>query len=118
MGHVYTEVGLKGTKAEKKVLMLVDTGASRTILPYKLASEVGVNLTGFREEVSYGDGHKRKLELANIPLSILGRRRIDTIWLDEIPEPILGVETLEGLGLKVNPREERIEPSRSWVARA
>jgi predicted aspartyl protease len=116
--HIYTEVELKGTKAEKKVRMLVDTGASRTILPYELALEVGVNPTGFREEVSYGDGHKRELELVIIPLSILGRRMVDMVWLDEIPEPILGLETLEWLGLKVNPKKGEVEPYTSWIARA
>jgi len=118
MGHVYAEVELKGTKVEKKVRMFVDTGATRTILPLKLAHEIGVRRQDYYQEVSYGDGHLKKLEVATVPLKILAREAISFVWLDEIPEPILGVETLEGLGLKINPREERIEPSRSWVARA
>jgi hypothetical protein len=34
MGHIYIEVELKGTKAERKIKMFVDTGATRTNLDY------------------------------------------------------------------------------------
>jgi len=60
----------------------------------------------------------RGLELAYVPLKVLDRESVDWVLLDNIKEPILGVETLELLGLKVDPQSERIERSREWVARA
>ncbi len=53
-----------------------------------------------------------------MPLKVLDRESVDWVLLDNIKEPILGVETLELLGLKVDPQSERIERSREWVARA
>ena len=119
MGHIYAEVEIKGTKAEKKVRMFVDTGATRTIIPYSLAEEAGTLYKfSYRREVEYGDGNMRELEIAAMKLRAMERETEDIVYLDNIREPILGVETLELLGLKVNPQSERIEPSREWVARA
>jgi len=60
----------------------------------------------------------RELELTYVPLKVFDRESVDWVLPDNIKEPILGVETLEDLGLKVDPQSERIEPSREWVARA
>jgi clan AA aspartic protease len=118
VGHVYAEVELKGTKAEKEVRMFVDTGATRTIIPYEIAEEIGVQKTPYHDKVEYGDGNIRELEVATLKLKIARREATDIVYLDDIKEPILGVYTLETLGLKVNPQSGEIEPSRSWVARA
>jgi predicted aspartyl protease len=40
-----------------------------------------------------------------------------TILIGEVAEPILGVETLEALGLTVDPRKQRLIPSRAYAVR-
>jgi clan AA aspartic protease len=115
--HVYTEVELKGVKAEKKVRMFVDTGATRTVIPYKLASEIGSTASGMKERVKYADGDIREVDTANAGIKVLDREIVELILLDDVEEPILGVYTLEALGLKVDPEKGKIEPSRSWTIR-
>lgn len=40
-----------------------------------------------------------------------------TILVGRVDEPILGVETLEALGLVVDPRRKRLSPSRPYTVR-
>ena len=47
----------------------------------------------------------------------LSAERTATLLVGEVAEPILGVETLEGLGLTVDPRRRRLAPSRHYAVR-
>jgi predicted aspartyl protease len=98
--------------------MFPDTGATGTIIPYRVAEEVGFAKPAHHMTVEYGDGHRKELEAASIVIRIGGRETVDTILLSDVGEPVLGVFTLEVLGFKVNPESGKIEPSRSWIARA
>ena len=40
-----------------------------------------------------------------------------TLLVGDVADPILGVETLEVLGLKVDPGREKVIPSRGYAAR-
>ena len=115
--HVYTEVELKGTRKEKKVSMFVDTGATRTVIPYKLAEEVGSLASGIKAKAKYANGNIREVDTASVVIKVLDRETPELILLDDVEEPILGVYTLEALGLKVDPEEGKIEPSRNWTIR-
>jgi clan AA aspartic protease len=115
--HIYCEVELKGMKAVKKVRMFVDTGATRTVIPHKLASEIGSLASGMKAKVKYADGDTREVDTANVIIKVLDRETPELILLDDVEEPILGVYTLEALGLKVDPKEGKIEPSRNWTIR-
>jgi clan AA aspartic protease len=119
MAHIYADVELIGTKLSEKVKMFVDTGSTRTIIPYSIAEQVGIFYKfPYRREVQYGDGNVRQLEMATIKLRVMEREIEDIVYLDQIAEPILGVETLELLGLRVDPGRGEIQPSRSWITRA
>jgi len=118
VGHVYVEGLLKGLKAERKVKIFVDTGSTFTILPYRMADEIGVQKAPWRERVSLADGSVKDFETAFTCLKILGRETVAKVLLSDVEEPALGVETLETLGLRVDPVTGRVEPSRSWKARA
>jgi len=104
--------------AEKTAKVFVDTGSTFSIIPAKLGEELGVQRAPWREKVSLADGSVKELEVAFMYLEVLGRGTVAKVLLSEVDEPALGVETLETLGLKVDPVAGKVEPSRSWKARA
>jgi predicted aspartyl protease len=46
-----------------------------------------------------------------------GREAPTTVLVGRVEEPILGVETLEALGLAVDPAKKRLSPSRPYAVR-
>jgi predicted aspartyl protease len=46
-----------------------------------------------------------------------GRETPTTVLVGDVDEPILGVETLEALGLVVDPARKRLAPSRGYGVR-
>ena len=50
-------------------------------------------------------------------IQIDGREAPATVLVGDVDEPILGVETLEALGLVVDPRKKRLSPSRPYAVR-
>src|SRR3989442_673947 len=95
---------------------LVDTGATHSIVPPALARKVGAPTLPQRFEVSLADGGRRRLKACSMSVSVAGRTGPTIALLLPGSDPLLGVETLEALGLKVNPEGRRLEPSRSQTA--
>ena len=95
---------------------LVDTGATYTIIPPALAREVGASTLPQKFEVSLADGTRRRLRACSIGVTVAGRSGPTTAMLLPGWEPLLGVETLEALGLKVNPEKGCLEPTRAQTA--
>ena len=118
MGHVYVEALLRGLKAESRQRMFVDTGSTFSLLPRKAAEELGVQTAAWKESVILADGSARQFDVGWGYLEIQGRGTVAKILLSDVDEPVLGTETLETLGLKVDPVAGRVEPSRAWAARA
>ncbi|MBC7104648.1 MAG: clan AA aspartic protease [Firmicutes bacterium] len=115
MGHVFAEVWLKGRKGAEKVTMLVDTGATLSALPRELADRIGVPTLG-PVRARLADGRELDVEAGVVHVTINGREAPTTVLiLGE--EPLLGVETLETLGLKVNPHTGELEPARAFTLR-
>ena len=96
--------------------MLVDTGATFTIIAPALARRIGAATLARRFRVSLADGSTRKLRACAIGIRIGRREGPTTALLLDGDEPLLGAETLETLGLKVDPRTRRVEPSRAHGA--
>jgi len=118
LGHIYVESILRGVSGEKKAKLFVDTGSTFSIIPENFGEELGVQKAPWREKVSLADGGVREFDVGFIHLEVLGRDTVAKVLLSEVDEPALGVETLETLGLRVDPVVGRVEPSRSWKARA
>jgi len=118
MGHVYVEALLRGLRGERKVSIFVDTGSTFSIMPYEMAEEIGVQKAPWREKVSLADGSIKEFETGFTYLQTLGRETVAKILLSDVEELALGVETLETLGLRVDPDTGKVEPSRGWKARA
>ena len=113
MGHIYADIVVKGNKATAKLTrVLVDTGATYTVLPQQVLDEVGA--WGPMHEVEVGLGDNRK---------ITGKAYGVVIGIEDVEAPtisiafegsqtVIGVETLESLGLKLDPSTGRMETVR------
>ena len=89
----------------------VDTGAAYTTLPGRLLRELGVQRVGQRRFL-LADGRRIYLDFGEARASIDGES-VTTIVVfgeDDAP-PLLGAYTLEGLGLAVDPGEQRLVPA-------
>jgi clan AA aspartic protease len=96
--------------------MLVDTGATFSVIPRRLARELGV---GPRRSVTVrlADGRRLRVGADVAVVRIDGREAPTTVLIGDVDEPILGVEALEALGLVVDPRRKRLSPSRPYAVR-
>ncbi len=116
MGHIHQRVKLSADKVVT-VRMLVDTGATFSVIPETLARAVGIKRLRRSATVTLADGRRVKLDAGTAIFRIGGREAPATILVGDVVEPILGVETLEALGLTVDPRKQRLAPSRGYAVR-
>ena len=116
MGHVRQQVELTGEKPVK-VRMLVDTGATFSIIPEALAEAIGIKPRGRPYKVTLADGRRVKCASGILNYRIGKREAPGVILIGDVAEPLLGVETLEALGLAVDPRRERLTPTRGYTVR-
>jgi aspartyl protease family protein len=112
VGHVYAEARVFWRRS-KTVRFLVDTGATYAIVPPSLARAVGVPPARTTFTVKLADGATHRLRACTMGIELCGREAPMTALLLPKAEPLLGVETLEGLGLRVNPSSGKLEPTRA-----
>jgi clan AA aspartic protease len=117
MGHIHQRVELSAEKA-LIVSMLVDTGATFSVIPEALAEAVGIRRLRRPFTVTLADGRRVKLAAGTARFRIGDREAPATILVGDVAEPILGVQTLEALGLTVDSRNRRLAPSRQYAVRA
>lgn len=116
MGHTFVNAYIEGKKKGEEVKMLADTGATFTIIPKDLAERLAVPKLRM-EKVKLANGLEMEAEAELVHVKIKEREAPTTVLIMDCEEPLLGVETLESLGLKVNPETEKLEPTRSFVLR-
>ena len=116
MGHIHQEVRVRAERA-MTIRMLVDTGATFSVVPRRLARALGIRRG--RRSVSVRLADERRVRLgADVPIiRIDGREAPATLLVGDVDEPILGVEALEALGLVVDPQKKRLSPSRPYAVR-
>ena len=112
VGHFHVKAQIEARR-RATVEFLVDTGATHTIIPPALAKAIGAPLLPQRFTIALADGRRRRLQACSLGLSVAGRTGPTIALLLPGGEPLLGVEALEALGLKVNPLRRRLEPSRA-----
>jgi clan AA aspartic protease len=116
MGHVYQRVKLSAV-GEEELTLMVDTGATYSLVSPALADRLGVARLPGRLPVTLADGREIQAELGQVRVEIEGRMGATTAIIAECSEPLLGVEALEVLGLAVDPTTGTLVPTRSWTAR-
>lgn len=117
MGITYIEGKVRGpTGKEEQVRFLVDSGATYTLLPEKVWKTI--ELSPIREHIfTLADGRTiyRKVSECYIILPY-GEAHTPVILGEADDEALLGIVTLEILGLIFNPFKRRLEPMRMVLA--
>lgn len=107
MGHVYADITITNMDDPSKALeanALVDTGATFSVLPIALARELAIEATDTTTvETAAGP---LEMELGWAIIEVGDRRTPSPVLIAEHAEHVLlGVVTLEILGLGVDPRK-------------
>jgi len=92
--------------------ILVDTGASYTVLPTELVERVGALKTPYTVDLELGDGRTIKASVYVASIRVEDREGPAIIASFRGAKQVLGIQTLEALGLKVDPRLGKLEPTR------
>lgn len=114
MGFVRVK-GLIGRSAEelREVEFLADSGSFFTLLPPELARSLGI-LPSVTARVVLADRRMVTIGTAMAYLKLGDREGAVPVGLLEVPMPLLGVSALEALGLKVDPVDGTLEPTRPF----
>jgi clan AA aspartic protease len=106
----------RGGNKSVSVKMLVDSGATYTVLPefvwkrLKLRAQETI-------ELSLADGTSVVRGIAEARFSFEGKERTSPVILGIADDlPLLGVVTLENLGLMLNPLKRQLVPIRALLA--
>ena len=115
MGFTQIKVGLESissAKVRREVELLVDTGALYSIVPAKVLRELGVEP---REKLNFelADGRTIERAVGEARFFYDGRTAVSSIIFgEESDAAVLGVVTLEEMGLEVDPIRHQIRPTR------
>jgi predicted aspartyl protease len=112
MGITYIEGTVTGPDGARKLEFLVDSGATYTQLPYDVWQAIGLSP---KRSLSFvlADGSRieRQISECHIALSV-GEGHSPVILGEPGDDALLGVVTLENLGLVFNPFNRSLQPMR------
>lgn len=108
MGYLYCDIVIEGER-KKVIRALVDTGASYIMLNPKTISDLELTPTGYDVELTLADKRKVKTRLFVAEVEVEGRRGPVLVAELDVPTPLLGIFTLETLGLRPNPLTGNLE---------
>ena len=104
MGHIWVDVRIGSEDASKIIdtRALADTGATLTVIPRQIASQLGLGPKG-RPRVERGAGII-ELERSNAYIEIMGKSEVVPVIIsDTVDKVLIAVTTLEVLELEVDP---------------
>ena len=116
MGHVFQKVTLSA-EHERDVAMLVDTGATYSLISPDLADQLGVVRFPRKETVRLANGQQVEADIGLVRVQVGDRAAATPALIAECDEPLLGVEALEALGLSVDPGTGDLKPTRGYAVR-
>jgi len=109
MGHIIVKVKISNIQKTKlkEVDGVVDTGATLSVIPEKLAKELGINITG-ESRVETGAG-LIKVKKGEAYIAVEGKEELQPVIIsDFIDKVLIGATTLQVLALKVDPINEKL----------
>jgi predicted aspartyl protease len=113
MGHLHTDMTVRGSKAVVELKnVLIDTGATYTVLPEEILEEVGAGRIPTEVEIELGNGEKVKARAYGVAITIEDVEAPSISITFEGAQTVIGVETLESIGLKLDPTTGRLEFTR------
>ncbi|RSN68215.1 aspartyl protease [Candidatus Korarchaeum cryptofilum] len=103
MDHIWVKVRIGRPDGTKYVDTdaLVDTGATLTVIPRSLASELDLQVTG-KTYVETAAGRIEQ-DRSRAFIEIEGRSEIVPVLVSDVDKVLIGVTMLEVLGLRVDP---------------
>ena len=106
----------RSSRASQKIEFLVDSGAVYSLAPGTVLRKLG--LRPYRTETfTLADGTKVKRKVGDAYFEINGSRGpAKVIFGEKGDEPLLGVTTLESLGLVLDPFKRELRPMRLLLA--
>ena len=116
MGLVRKKIRLMSETRQLEVEALIDTGTNRLIIPREIAEKLNIKPM-FKVKVELADGSIKEVEVGPILVEIMGRSAPDWAIIVERGEVCVGAETLETLGLAVDPATGEIYPTRRFIWR-
>lgn len=106
--HQAIEISLTPGGPYRALEALVDTGATYTWIPENVLREMGAE-PEFEMPFVFADGRRVNKQVTTIRARVDGRERYTPcIWGDPDTTPLLGVVTLEEMGLGVDPVNRRL----------
>ncbi|MEA1904589.1 MAG: hypothetical protein U9M97_01750 [Candidatus Hadarchaeota archaeon] len=113
MGHISVDISAVSTKGKRDVKgLIIDTGATYTVLSRDVLEAVGALKLPRKFPLKLGDGRSVEAEVYSLWLE-LGDGEGPVIALTfEGAQQVIGVQTLESLGLKVNSITGELEETR------
>jgi len=113
MGHIYTDITVRGNKGSIELKnVLIDTGATYTVLPEDVLKQIGASPIPGYVEIKLGDSKKVKCKAYGIRINI-GEAEAPAISITfEGAKTVIGVETLESAGIKLDPTTGTLEFTR------
>jgi predicted aspartyl protease len=101
---------VKGKKGEEKLEnIVVDTGATYTFLEERTLKKIGAVKLPTRIEVELGDGKKVLADAYGVVVKFEDREAPTIAVTFPGTKMVVGVETLETLGLRVDPTTNKLE---------
>ncbi len=118
MVHVDAEVAAETGGVSVSVLLLVDSGAVYSVLPYDVWRSLGLRPSRTMEFI-LADGTVVRREVSHAMFTYEGIRAPSPVVLGgPHDEALLGAVTLESMGLVLNPFERTLRPMRMRLAAA
>jgi predicted aspartyl protease len=113
MGHIHTDVRVRGGKAAVKLKnVLIDTGATYTVLPEKILEKIGAWGPMPPTKVTLGNAKTVKAKVYGVAITIKGVEAPAISITCKGAQTVIGVETLESVGVKLDPTTGKLEFTR------
>lgn len=107
MGQFTVKVVLRGEKGIKEIPLLVDTGATYSLVTEEDARNVGIMRSRHKAEIDSGRGQpKRRAPLGLAAMTFKNRTGGVIVVVDG--DRLLGAQGLEALGLRVDPVKQEL----------
>jgi len=113
MGHIYTNVTVRGEKTSIELKdILVDTGATYTVLPRDILEKIGASKLPVQVDITLGNGQKVKAQAYGVVIGIEDVEAPAISITFPGAQPVIGVETLESIGLRLDPTTGKMDFTR------
>lgn len=110
MGTFSTRINVSTTMSDMTTEMVVDTGATYTVLPRAVCVRLGIIPTR-RERFTYADGRTAELEVGSALIAVNGKRESSPVVFGAEDQYLLGATTLQTLGLIADTSNDRLVPA-------